>query len=175
MRSDGFTLIELLVILAFLGVILLIATPLTLENIRRARAENQIQTIYSNVAEARQRALQRSINYLIQVKSDSVYVYEDRNRNNTADTGEKVDVLSADGLPYKLVGTVGSSTIGTTARTATANPRGYVQPTVSMYVDKASPGASTTEGPQEGPHNCILIDFTRVSIGKYNGTSCQVQ
>lgn len=175
MKSDGFSLVELMVVLAFLGVILLIATPLTLENIRRARAENEIQTLYSNIAEARQRSVQRSVNYLIQVSEATVNIYEDQNNDGAADAAEKVDQLSTQAeLNYKLQGTVGSGAIDTTAKLATASRNGIIQPNVLMYLDKAGPGQAA-QGLQEGRHNCISIDFTRVSVGKYNGTTCQVE
>lgn len=166
MREEGFTLIELLIVLAFLGIIMLIATPLTLENIRRARAENQIQTLYSNIAEARQRSLQRNLNYLIQVTDQAVNVFEDQDEDATADANEKITNLSLNlsgALTYKLIGTVGAGVIDGTAKIATANRKGYIQPTIGIHID------------QESRHNCIEADFTRVTIGKYNGTICQFQ
>lgn len=177
MRSDGFSLIELMVVIAFLAVILLIATPLTLDNIRRARAENEIQTIYSNIAEARQRSVQRSLNYLIEVSRSAVNIYEDQNNDGTADLSEKVVLLSTDSPVYYLQGTVGAGTVDTTAKIATASRNGIIQPNILLFVDKQTVGPlSTPTGvAQQGRHNCITIDFTRVSVGKYNGTTCQVE
>lgn len=178
MRTDGYSLIELLVILAFVGIILLIATPLTLENIRRARAENEAQTIYSNIAEARQRALQRNLNYILQIKQDSVNIFEDRNNNNTAENSERVDLLSTGSLgklSYLLQGNVGGTAIGASAVTATSSRKGFIQPNTLIYLDQQTDLTGPAKGIQEGRHNCISIDFTRVSIGKYNGTTCQVQ
>lgn len=175
MREDGYSLVEILVVLGFLGVILLIATPLTLENIRRARAENEIQTVYSNIAEARQRAVQRNTQYLLRIKEDSVWIYEDTNNNATADPSEKVTVLSADNLSYLLQGTVGGTAISGTAQTATASRKGFIQPTTIIFLDQATPTHPATGKVQEGTHNCISIDFTRVSTGKYNGSTCVVQ
>lgn len=163
MREEGYSLVELLIVLAFLGIILLIATPLTLENIRRARAENQAQTLYSNIAEARQRSVQRNLNYILKVSDAAVLVYEDTNNNATADASEKVNLLSATGMTYPLNGTVGTTAISATAQNVTVNRKGFIQPTVTMYVN------------QEAAHNCLLVDFTRVSIGKYNGSICKVQ
>ena len=175
MRSDGYTLIEILIVLAFLAIILLIATPLTLQNIRRAKAENQVQTIYSNIAEARQRSVQRNLNYLIEVSEGFVNVYEDRNNDGAADAAEKLDQLSTIAkLSYKLQGMVGSDVIDTTARIAVAGRRGFIQPNILIFLDKSGPGHAAT-GVQESRHNCISIDFTRVSVGKYNGSICQFQ
>lgn len=176
MKSDGFSLIELLIILAFLGVILLIATPLTLENIRRARAENEAQTLFSNIAEARQRAVQRNLNYILQIKKDGVTIFEDLNNNGTAETNEKVNLLSTGTLTYMLQGSVGGTPIGASTLTATSSRKGFIQPNTLIFLDQASAtGASPKGVTQEGRHNCITVDFTRVSIGKYNGSTCQVQ
>lgn len=177
MRQDGYSIIELLIILAFLGVILVIATPLTLENVRRAKVENEAQTLYSNIAEARQRAVQRSINYILQIEQDKMEIFEDRNNDNVADATEKIDALcSPSGLPYKLQGTVGTTAISTTVLTATSNKKGFIQPSMLIFLDQSAPGASAVKGvAQEGRHNCLTVDFTRVSLGKYNGSTCQVQ
>jgi Tfp pilus assembly protein FimT len=149
---------------------LLIATPLTLQNIRRARADNLTQTLYSNIAEARQRAIQRNLPYLIEIKNKSLKTYEDKDSDGTTDSTELITLLSADKLNYDLAGNVGGTAISSSALLATANRKGFLQPTATIYLVELN-----TTTLVESRNNCVVVDFTRVSIGKYNGTNCVVQ
>lgn len=174
MKERGFSLIEMLIVLALVGLIVGIAVPLGLAVVRSSRAESQIQSIYANLAEARQRAVQNSVTYLIQVTDKSVLVFADTSKDGVADAGEEVSALSVDWSPpgspfkYDLAGTVGVVAIGGTATTFQISRRGIIDRSVKMRL-------SSSGNTQDARLNCIEIGYTRIGIGKYVGSTCTIQ
>jgi hypothetical protein len=144
-----------------------------LNQIRHARAEAEIRTLYSNITEARQRTIERNYPYIINVKDSAVDVYEDQNGNNAADATEKIDRLSLtiSSKDYKLTGTVGGTGISGTAAPFTINVRGIALTSVTMFLT----GYSTDPGVSDAQRNCISVTATRIGQGKGNGSNCNLQ
>lgn len=165
-NEKGITLLETLIVVAFIGIILLVSVPLTVRLIQRYRCEKQIRTIYSSCMEARQRAMQRNIPYLLRFDTRKFEVYEDQNRDGNPDAIERVDVLSLGTIAptdFSMVGIVGGAPITPTPQVATANERGLVQPDVMIRIDN-----------NDSPYNCMVTSLTRIGLGKYAST-CQVK
>jgi Tfp pilus assembly protein FimT len=168
MNEKGITLLETLIILFLITIILAIAVPYTIDVVQKARAEGQIRTLYSNISEARQRTIQRNIPYLVTISTQAVDIYEDSNQNSTADTNEKLDILSLDQLSFALAGKVGTTGLTTTPQTLVISVRGIMQSSSTMFLNPSTGNF----GPTLATVNCVGITSTRVAQGKYNGTSC---
>lgn len=168
-------MVETLVVLALISIILSITVPFTLQMVRKSRAEAEIRNLFGNVTEARQRAVQRSLPYIVRPSTTGVDVYEDANSDGTAASTEKVDTLSKGSLTYTLEGTVGGTNIvGCSAPNCDMNLNGHgvVLPTTSIFL-KIN-GADT--GPSDAVVNCMVLDTTRIGLGKKDASNnCIVQ
>lgn len=162
-NQKGITLVEALVVMVLIAIILAISTPMTLRAIRRYRCEEEVRSVYSSWMDARQRAMERNIPYLIQVRTTSVFVYEDRDRDNVADNNELQPELSQPTLAFPLTGTVDGSSI-TAVQTAKANDRGIIEVPIEVGITNV-----------QSPFNCIRTNVTTIGLGKYNGTNCVIQ
>jgi len=172
MNEKGVSFLETLIVMALIGLILIISVPWTLNQIRHARAEAEIRTLYSNLTEARQRTIERNFPYIMNVKDTGIDVYEDKNGNNTADPTEKIDRLSLTigSQDYKLTGTVGGTGISGTAAPFTINVRGIALSRVTIFLT----GYSTDPGVSDAQRNCISVTATRIGQGKGNGSNCDI-
>jgi prepilin-type N-terminal cleavage/methylation domain-containing protein len=184
MNQKGVTFLETLVVVALIAIILLITIPYTLRSVRRARAEAEIRNIYSNIVEARQRALERNFTYFVEITGTVVNVYQDSNANGTADPSEKLAPLSLDQLDeghsqYSLNGNVTTVIAGTpttvainsTAQTIAINNRGMIGSSALIYLNNANTDPALTDALP----NCVSVITTRIGQGKYDGTNCKVQ
>lgn len=174
-------MVEMLVVIGLLALIVAIAVPLGLKVIQSSRAEYQMQSLYSNLVESRQRAVQNGFTYIVQVTKRSVDVYQDTNGNGLVDSGDpKVTVLSADWpkltpFKYELAGNVAGTAIKTTVDPTTTflmSRKGFATKAVTVYA--ALSGTTTV---QDARLNCININYTRIGIGKYDTSSntCKIQ
>lgn len=168
MNQDGVSFLETLIVMALVALILIISVPWTLNQIRHARSEAEIRTLYSNLTEARQRTIERNFPYIVNVKDSAVDVYEDRNGNGTADATEKVSGLSfaIGSQDYKLTGKVGATAISGTVAPFIINVRGISLSSATLLLTgyDADPGVSGAQ------RNCINVSATRIGQGKGTGT-----
>lgn len=184
MNEKGLTLVETLVVIALIAIILSFTVPFTLDMIRRSRAETEIRNLYGNLTEARQRAVERSLPYLVLVTGSaattdgvgsSVEIYEDQDEDGTADAGEKIDNLSwaptaAGRTPaYSLNVKVGGSLVA--SQTITISTRGMMTPDANIFMVARARDA----GVSDAVVNCFALSITRIGLGKYDGTNCQIQ
>ncbi|MEW6364254.1 MAG: prepilin-type N-terminal cleavage/methylation domain-containing protein [Acidobacteriota bacterium] len=164
----GFSLVELLVVILAVALVLAISVPFSKTLVDRYRAENQMRTIYGDMMEARQRAMQRNVPHIIQFAQNGFTVYEDRDGDGVPDANEKIPNLSITTLSFTLNGTVGGlsipSTPSTTLGLLTASRKGLLEPDTVIRID--SP---------RSPCNCVVTGTTRLGLGKYDGTNCVVQ
>ena len=179
MNQEGVSFLETLIVMALVALILIISVPWTLNQIRHARSEAEIRTLYSNLTEARQRTIERNFPYIVDVSNSAVNVYEDRNGNNAPDATEKVNRLSftIGSQDYKLTGTVGTAAIPTNGSFVTPpdrmiiNVRGIALSSATMFLN----GYSTDPGVSNAQRNCVSVTATRIGQGKGNGTNCAIQ
>lgn len=175
MNQKGITLVETLVVLALISIILSLTVPFSLQMVRKSRAESEIRTLFGNVTEARQRAVQRSVPYIVRVSSTGVDVYEDTNNDGSPDPAEKLDQLSDDSISYSLTGDVGGQAIvgcSTPNCDMALNVHGVLLPTSSIFLK--SNGSDT--GPDDAVVNCMSLDTTRIGLGKKDASNnCVMQ
>jgi type IV fimbrial biogenesis protein FimT len=189
MNQKGLTLVETLVVMALIAIILSFTVPFTLHMIRKSRAETEIRNLYGNLTEARQRALERSLPYVVQVTGSAantngvgsaIEIFEDRNLNGVLDTTPlpTENVANLGWAPiegshtpaYSLDGTVGTDDL-TSVREITISTRGIMTPDAKIFMI----ARAGDDGVSDAAVNCIAVSITRIGLGKYDGTNCQIQ
>ncbi len=161
-EERGYSLMEMITVIAILGLIVGIAVPLTLQTARNARAQNEVEMIYSNLSEARQRALQHNRLHMVRLAADGMTVYQDLNGDGVPQSNEMLSGLTFANPQYPLQGDVGGDAIGSTPLTIFISTRGLMEPTGTVLV------------PGNASKNCVAIGFTRVGVGRHDGNTCKV-
>jgi type II secretory pathway pseudopilin PulG len=174
-NEKGITLLETLIVVVLVGIIVAISVPLTLSTLRRYRAEDQIREIYASWMEARTRAMQRNVPYIVQLSENGFSIYEDENRDGVPDTTERDVNLSRVIFNFRLAGSVGGTAIPTTPQTTSGlvgvDRRGLVSPDTTIRVMRDSTRV------QDSRINCIITSATQIGLGRYdeNTNTCRVQ
>src|SRR5512142_1830468 len=92
-RPRGFSLIEILSVVAVLGVLVAVATPIATKAIRRARALSASSELNRVLTQARLNAVKRGFQVVVQLSWDPsrkqirLQTYEDKNANFAFDAG----------------------------------------------------------------------------------------
>lgn len=170
MKNKGVTLIELLVIISIIG-ILIVAMGFSYEGwIGRYRIESQTKELYSDLMDARTRAMTRHRIHFVILNSRQYTVYDDNNpspEGNGAletDSNELIipdELIIQKNLKYDLeLLPVGTSTL---PETVTIDTRGLMFPQRDFRIDNDI----------NPDYDCIAITEARIRMGKYNGTACQ--
>lgn len=177
MRSEkGVSLIEGLVVLAIVAVMMAIAIPFSLQQVRRFRAENQIRTMYSNMMEARQRAMQENVPVVVQFAQNGFVVSRWRDGsvdgvfNGAIEAGELQGItnLSLQTLSFPLNGQLGGvaipANVGLVSGVLQISQRGVLSPTSgAIRLDSTeiivNPAIRC---------NCVDVSLTRIGLGKYD-------
>ena len=174
----GFTLIELLIVIAIIGILATVAGFEVNNWITRYRVEAQVKDMFADMSSARQRAMQRNVQYLVVLSTNGYLICEDRNGNNVcetpAETTDSTRTLSKDNLRFQFNWDLGDS-----ANTVVMDKKGMMSPALitqkpfSGSIWLVKPGAEPIWKPSEVDTDCLSIHETRIRIGKFNGTTCQ--
>lgn len=159
MRQDGLTLIELIVVISIMG-ILVVALGFSFQGwMGSYRAESQTKEMYVDLMNARAMAMQRNRAHFVVVTANNYSIFEDTNENGAYNAGTDNAMVKFTNpkllnYPSLWVGTV------------TMDTRGFVSPNNSIFFDIGSNNPDC---------DCIVLFETRINIGKWNGTSCDVR
>jgi len=169
--DNGFTLIELVVVIVIISLLIAFAGIELTGWMARYRAENQIKEMYTDLMDARSRAMKKNRTYFIHLSTATPTrydTYEDTNGNNTLDIGTDTNInsLSKQNFKYSITWDGGVDPLD-----IAIDRRGLVAPSNrNLWVLKDD---GTTYGSSEIDYDCIIISLTRINMGKYNGAICQ--
>jgi len=196
MNKDGFTLIEALVVVSII-IILAVALGSQFSGwTTRYNVESQIKTIQADLMDARQRAMERNVQYVAQMPAaigTGYVICEDANGNNVCDAAETTttisQTLSKSALSYpitwNLPGLAGASLVMNTKGLLKTVQAGGAQTDIDNTapdsilvlnpVTNAPYGPTATNTANQVDYDCISLSSIRIGLGKYNGTTCVVK
>jgi len=183
MKQDGVTLIELLVVIA-IGGILVIALGFEFVGwMARYRVESQIKTMQADLLNARQRSMEKNIQYVTQLQADkkSYIICEDSNGNNLCDAAETTTTisktLSKDGLRYPLDWLLDlGAPPAPPANTIIMDRRGVLpctdpNATCTGFIFLRNPETGAPYQLDDVDYDCILLSAVKINVGKYDTTN----
>jgi len=184
MTSRGYTLIELLIVLAIIA-ILLIALAMSFEGWRgKYRVESQVQQLYTDLLEARARAMQRNRAHFVDFTTQTSYaVYDDDSDGAVKVTdgdrllqvgaGPSADTLLP-GYPRTVEYRMTYGTSGLAQARIDMDRRGIITSvlagaispnlTICLFTDNDADGASDLDP----DYDCLAVSETRINMGKLN-------
>lgn len=162
-KSEGFSLVELLIVIAIIVVLLGMAT-LAYNRFRiRYEIEKTTKELYATLMNARLRAMQEDTPYIVQFSSNAYSTYRDLDNDGAVSGSDTiVENLSNDRLKYEINLSLGggvNSVVFDSKGLANLNGRVWITPT----------GGSLSDA----EYDCINITFTRINMGKEDGSQCQ--
>ncbi|MEW6569834.1 MAG: prepilin-type N-terminal cleavage/methylation domain-containing protein [Nitrospirota bacterium] len=175
MRQDGLTLIELLIVITIIGILIVVSGFEFSGWMARYKVESEIKDLYTDLSNARTLAMQRNINYFLRLNSAATKeysAYEDTNNDDACCAGDtKIGRLSKQNRSHDIAWNGGGVVdIG-------MDRRGIFEPStaplgINIWLLKDD---GTTYGNSEVDYDCIVIAPTRISMGKYDGATCQAK
>jgi len=165
--NDGVTLIELLVVISIIG-ILTVALGFSYEGwMGNYRMESQTKTLYSDLMDARTRAMTTCRAYFVELKADQYQIYRDENNNLQYDAGIDSAVFpSSKRIEYNYkMAFMGASTL---PAIMSIDTRGFIDPQRNLRIYRPVK-------PLDPDYNCITLRQARIRMGKTStdGTSCE--
>jgi prepilin-type N-terminal cleavage/methylation domain-containing protein len=179
-KITGFTLIEILFVMVIMGILLAFATISGSVWMNRYRVESQTKQMYTDLLNARAKAMLRNKMYFAVFTATRYTVYEDSNPgpdgNGTLEAGAGGDkqVLQTNlnatyAVTLKPTAAV-ADTINFSSKGLVSWSLGIVSvPTVTqqtIYVTSKKSGVA---------YDCIVIAQTRLTMGAWDGANCKVQ
>ena len=154
-KDSGVTLIELIVA-ASVVIIIVVALGFEFQGwMGGYRIENQAKEMYTDLMNARARAMEKNRCHFVVVTANNYRIFEDANENCAYNAGTDT-ALPTFTSPKTLTYT--SNWTGT----VTMDTRGIVSPdnTIQFNIGTDTPD-----------YDCIVLFATRINMGKWNGTT----
>jgi prepilin-type N-terminal cleavage/methylation domain-containing protein len=154
MNKSGFTLTEVLITVGILSILLAIGGMSYSTFMARYRMENQVRELYTDIQNARARAMQKNLDHFVIVSTAFNYrVIEDTNDDGEANEA----AFTTRPLAYAPDADL----------EVTIDKRGLIDSiNTTIRFSSAATGAVL---------DCIVLDVTRIKMGKLNGTVCTSQ
>lgn len=167
MNRRGFSLIELLIIVAIVS-ILAVALGFQFSGwIGSYNVESQTKNMYIDLMNARARAMGRNRAHFVVVTNSNYQIFEDTNENGSCES-----CASGSGADSPVPGFTSAKTFDSNYQassgtgTITMDTRGMISPTTTIQFNN---------GGYSPDYDCIIVEATRIKMGKWNGTSCDAK
>jgi len=160
-NERGITLVELLIVISIV-VILAVALGFSFQGwMTRYNVESQIKQMYIDLMNTRIRAMQRNRMQFVSLTATGYTVYEDTSPapdgNGTYDSGSDTQILQKN-LAKAITFTAGNP--------LSFNTQGLLA---------SSEGAIQVSESTDSDYDCISLSTSRIKMGKWNGTSCDIK
>ncbi len=167
MKNHGFTIVELLIVITILSALMLIAGISGRQWLDRYRVESQMKEMYTDLMNARARALQRNRMHFVTFPDGGTQytIYEDTDPTpeEAFDPAKDTQVMQKILNPSYAVTSDAGEIDFDSRGLATGLTGTQTQATIRV---KASYGAAI---------DCLTVSATRTMMGVYNGSTCIAQ
>ena len=154
----GFTLVELLVVISIIGLLAIALGFSYVGWMGSYKVESATKGLFSDMMDARARAMQTNSTYLIDFTATSYRIGNDTNGNGAIDNAEILPTFPKT-VGYPLVGGVGVI--------LTFNPRGLISSgNPPVLIDPATPVTISLTSTTAPDYDCIVMSETRLNIGQ---------
>lgn len=159
---SGFTITELLVVMSILTILLGLSVIAFNNYMVNYNVESQIKTLYSDLMGARLHAMNENRQYVVSFINPNSYVIAvDSDYDGTYNAGDiKIDKYSKGNLKYSFNWSPGGN------NGFTIDERGRIS-VLNGHIRVNTPNSSE--------YDCISISNTRLKMGKFSGTNCEVR
>jgi prepilin-type N-terminal cleavage/methylation domain-containing protein len=185
MRQDGVTLIELLVVVAISGILVIALGFGFVGWMARYNVENQIKTMQADLMNARQRAMERGIQYVTHLEANKIsyVICEDEGISpdslcDAIETDRPISrSLSKNGLRYPLDWRLDLGTApNPPADTIVMDKRGVLpctdpNATCTGIIFMKNPDTGVPYRPEDVDYDCIVLSAVKINVGKYDATT----
>ena len=166
MKDNGITLTELVVVMSIIA-ILVIALGFSFQGWQsRYKVESATKQVYSDMMEARARAMQMNRSQFVDFPGSTSYrVLDDVNGDGVWGTGDRVLPTFPKRLDYRLANW-SSITYSFDKRGLISNSRGWSTSSFWLTIIRPPDG--------DPDYNCVTLSQTRIRMGLWvsGGTSC---
>ena len=170
MDKRGFTIVELLIVIAILATLLGIATLSYNSVMDRLYAEKQMKEMFTDLMNARVRAMQRNRPHFVVFTASQYTVYEDMDPapdgDGTLTVGADTMIQQKNLMPkYPLTWPAD----WTAASPLQFNGKGLIPTDV---VGGIPPWTVRISTPTSGEYDCIKVSEIKITMGKWDGATC---
>jgi type II secretory pathway pseudopilin PulG len=158
MGRRGITLVELVIVLSIIVVLIASAVFSYEKWMGNYQVESNTVELYADLMRARLMAMQKSRKHFLTTDEHSYTIFEDRNENGSPEQGEELP-----SFPKKVRHILRSNV----ASALSFNTRGIMQVPRTLRFDMADSGLRPD-------YDCIKISKTRIVVGRYRGTECEI-
>lgn len=179
------TMIELMVVIGVAGILFIFLGFEFTGWMGRYNVENQIKTMQADLLNARQRAMEKNIQYVAALSANGYTICEDTNGNNICDAPAETTTgiattpttmisktLSKSGLRYPMLWGL---SLGMGPNMIVIDGRGALLctdvATCTGNIWLTKPGtAGTVYDASEVDYDCIQLSAVKINVGKYDAT-----
>lgn len=157
-RRSGFTLVELMIAIAIVGIVAMLAAGTFRGLNEKYRVEGETKQMFSDLMDARGRAMQRSRMFLVEIHANGYQTYEDT--SPAPDGNGSLDAADTLTTNVRVAHAIVTDNLAGGTSHLRFNRNGIASVTGFLRF-------SSTVKPD---YDCITIRETRVKLGQYDAT-----